>query len=286
MGCRINPTMNTDEQSAESFQPQTVSSAAAVMAIERAQTDIAISTAKQYPRKIGDVKNRMMTFATLDEDTAAACFYALPRGGKVIEGPSIRLAEIALSCYQNIKAASRVISVDLGSSPHVVVQAVCHDLENNVAISVEKRRRIVGKKSKGGKPDEDDVNLAANACSSIAIRDAIFKVVPLALVKPVKDAAKAVAVGNVKSLAAQRGKVLDRLKQMGATEERIFAVIGVTKADEIDVDKLALLIGIGTSLKDGEVTLEEAFPPVQRIVAPIFKAPVEQSEQSETKETK
>jgi hypothetical protein len=240
-----------------------IASTAAVTAIERAQTDIAISTAKRYPRNPANVKAKMLSIATLDEETAAACFYVLPRGGKSIEGPSIRLAEIALSSYQNLKAASRVISVDTTSAnPHVVVQAVCHDLENNVAISVEKRRRITGKKSKGGKPDEDDVNLAANACSSIALRDAIFKVVPLALVKPVFHAAKAVAVGNVKSLAVQRTKVVDRLKQMGATEDRILAAIGVAKLEEVDVDKLATLIGLGTALKEGETTLEEAFPPI------------------------
>ena len=88
-------------------------------------------------------------------------------------------------------------------------------LQNNVCISVEKRRRITTKKNRDGtrRPvDEDDVQLAANAASAIAFRDAVFKVIPGALIRPVFDAAKKVAVGEVKSLAERRGKVVDRLR--------------------------------------------------------------------------
>lgn len=242
----------------------------ALAAIERAQIDTQIATARRYPRNIAQVKSTMMSIATLDEETAAACFFTLPRGGKTIQGPSVRLAEIALSSYGNVKAGTRILSVDTGANPHAVVQAVVHDLERNVAYSVEKRRRIVGKKSKGGRPDEDDINLAVNAGSAIAFRDAVFKVVPGALTKAVYEAAKKVAVGDIKSLARKREQVVSRLKQMGATEERIFAVLGVKKLEEITLEHVETLIGIGTALKDGAVSLEEAFPPIATISTPVF----------------
>lgn len=248
----------------------------AVAAIERVQIDTQIATAKRYPRTISAVKTKMLSFATLDEETAAACFFTLPRGGKAIQGPSVRLAEIAIASYGNLKAGARVISVSTaGDNPHVVVQAVCHDLENNTCISVEKRRRVTGKKSKGGKPDEDDVTLAANAASSIALRDAVFRVIPQALIRPVYEAAKKVAVGEVKSLAEKRAKVVDRLKQMGAPEARILAVIGAAKVDDITVEQLEVLVGLGTALKDGETTLEDAFPPIAPKTEgkPMFKEP-------------
>lgn len=233
----------------------------ALEAIERAQVDLQISTAKRFPRTLSKVKSDMLSFATLDEETASSCFYTLPRGGKTIQGPSVRLAEIAIACYGNLKAGSRIIeTVSNGENPHVVIQAVCHDLERNVSISIEKRRRIVGKKSKGGAIDEDDINLAANAGSAIAFRDAVFKIVPLALIKPIYEAAKKVAVGDIKSLDKKRGQVLDRLKQMGAKEERILAVVGCRKVEDIGAEQLEVLIGLGTALKDGDTTLEEAFP--------------------------
>ncbi len=88
----------------------------ALGAIERAQVDVQISTARKYPRTLSAVKQRMLSFATLDEETAASCFYTLParRGGddKPIQGPSVRMAEIALASYQHVKAGSRIIADD------------------------------------------------------------------------------------------------------------------------------------------------------------------------------
>ena len=227
-----------------------------------------VATAKQYPRVLSRVKQDMLSFATLDEETASACFYTLPRGGKTIQGPSVRLAEIAISSFGNISAGTRVLSVEAsGENPHVTIQSVCHDMQNNVTVSIEKRRAINAKKNKDGtkKPiSDDDIQLAVNACSAVAFRDAAFKVIPQALIKPVFDAAKRVAVGDVKSLSVNRQKIVDRLKQMGALEERIFAVVEARKIDDITVEKLEILIGLGTSIRDGQTTIEKAFPPIEQ----------------------
>lgn len=255
--------------------PLEVVSNDSLAAIERVQVDVQIATAKKYPRNIQAVKQAMLGIATLDEETAASCFYSLPRGGKNIQGPSVRLAEIALSSYGNVKAATRILNVETGTNPHCVVQAVVHDMERNVCYAVEKRRRITGKKSKGGKPDEDDINLAVNAGSSIAFRDAVFKVVPGALVKSVYEAAKKVAVGDVKSIVAQRQKVFDRFKQIGVSEDRILSSIDRKRIEEVTLEDLEHLIGIGTSLRDGQTTVEEAFPiKGTAITKPIFEAPI------------
>lgn len=234
----------------------------ALSAIEKANIDCQIETAKKWPRKLSAVKQDMLSLATLDEETAASCFYTLPRGGKTIQGPSVRMAEIAASCWGNLRVGSRTVSTTpTGDNPHVVVQSYAHDLQTNTAIAIEKRRRITKKKSKDA-VDEDDINLAVNSCASIALRDAVFKIVPRAIINPIYEQAKKVAVGDVKSLAANRQRVVDRLKQMGATEERIFAVVGAKKIDDIQQDQLEVLIGLGTALKDGATTLEEAFPVV------------------------
>ena len=119
----------------------------AIGSIERAQIDVQIATARRYPRTLSKVKERMLSFATLDEETASSCFYTLParRGGddKPIQGPSVRMAEIALASYQHVKAGSRIIADD---GKFIVAQAVVHDLENNVSVSIEVRRRVTSKK--------------------------------------------------------------------------------------------------------------------------------------------
>jgi hypothetical protein len=239
----------------------------ALESIERASIDMQISTAKKYPMHaptmLSKVKEDMLSLATLDEDTAAACFYVLPRGGKSIPGPSVRLAEIALNCYGNIRVGARILEViSHGDNPHVIVQSVCHDLENNALITIEKRRRIT-KKRNNPNVDEDDINLAVNACTSIAYRDTIFKIIPRAIIDSVWRAARSLAVGNIKSLTEKRVQVIDRLKQMGAPEDRILAVVNCRKIEDIGIDQLSQLIGLGTALKDGETTLEDAFPPIQ-----------------------
>jgi hypothetical protein len=235
----------------------------ALGAIERAQVDVQISTARKYPRTLSAVKQRMLSFATLDEETAASCFYTLParRGGddKPIQGPSVRMAEIALASYQHVKAGSRIIADD---GKFIVAQAVVHDLENNVAVSIEVRRRVTNKR--GERFSDDMIAVTGNAACSIALRNAVFRVVPRALINPVFDAAKRVAVGDVKSLTTKRSQVLGRLKQMGAKDSAILAAVGAEKVEDIDLEKLEILIGLGTSIKDGEVSLEEAFPGTQK----------------------
>lgn len=260
--------MSNEDQVVEHVEVSAVGQNA-LMQIERAQIDSMIATAQMYPKHapkmLSQVKTNMLTFATLDEETAAGCFYTLPRGGKTIQGPSVRTAEIAVSCYGNVLVGVRVVEVvTTGANPYVVVQATARDLEQNVSVSMEKRRRIMAKwdKQTGKKKpiDEDDINLAVNACGAIGYRDAAFKVIPQALIKPVWEAARKVAVGDVKSLAVTRQKCIDRLTQMGAPIDRILAVVKCAKVDDIGQPELEILFGLGTALKDGDTTIEEAFP--------------------------
>lgn len=244
----------------------------ALASIERAQVDVQISTARKYPRTLSKVKERMLSFATLDEETASSCFYTLParRGGddKPIQGPSVRMAEIALASYQHVKAGSRIINDD---GKFITAQAVVHDLENNVAVSIEVRRRVTSKS--GARYSDDMIAVTGNAACSIALRNAVFRVVPRALITPVYEAAKRVAVGDVKSLTSKRAQIIARLKQMGAKDANILAAVGADKIEDIDLAKLEVLIGLGTAIKDGETTLENAFPGAnpKEEGKPIFK---------------
>lgn len=236
----------------------------ALEAISRAEIDIAIATARKYdmhsPAKLPKVKQDMIAYATLDQETAESCFYSLPRGGKVIQGPSIRLAEIAVVCYGNLRAATRVINTVLSpDDPHVVVQSVVMDMERNITIGIEKRRRITKKKNKD-RFDEDDINLATNACSAIAFRDAVFKVIPGALIKPVYEQAKQVAIGDAKTIGQRRARCIEVFGKMGITQDRVLAKIEKKTLEEMTIDDLEMLLGLRNAIKEGEVSLDEAFP--------------------------
>ena len=46
-----------------------------LQAINRAEADIQIATAKQYPRDLTVVLNKIATYETMDKETAEDCFY-------------------------------------------------------------------------------------------------------------------------------------------------------------------------------------------------------------------
>jgi hypothetical protein len=222
--------------------------------LERASIDMQISTAKRYPRDFGKVKKSMLSLATLDSDTAATCFYKLSRSGQAIEGPSVRMAEIAVSCFGNIRAASRIID---NNGKVITAQGVCHDLENNTLISVEVKRRIT---DKNGKTYSEDMQvMTGNAACSIAFRNAVYKVVPLALIKPVYEEAKRCAVGDIKTLAERRTNALKFFANLGVNKEQVLAYLAKHSVESIDLSDVETLIGLSTAIKDGNTTVEEAF---------------------------
>ncbi len=237
-----------DETSTEVAHPQVVE------LVQRAEIDMQIATAKKYPRDLARVKKKMLDFATLDEDTAESCFYSVPREGKTIQGPSVRLAEIAVACYGNLRAAARIVDND---GKTITSQGVCHDLESNTLISMEVKRRIT---TKAGKTYSEDMQVTAgNAANAISFRNAVFKVIPGALWKSVYDEARKVAVGDATTLTAKRDKFIKRLNSMGVQTAMILAKLEKTSIETIGLADLEILIGLGTAIKDGDISIEEAF---------------------------
>lgn len=227
----------------------------ALESLERAQVDCQIATAHRYPRSLSVVKKKMLELATLDEETASSCFYRLNRQGKSIEGPSIRLAEIAASSFGNIRAGARIIGND---GKQITAQGFCHDLEGNVLFNIEVKRRIT---DRNGNTYSDDMQVVTgNAACAIAARNAIFKVVPFAFVKPIFLAAKKTAVGDATTLADRRTKMLEKFAQMGINDKRVFASVEKAGIEEIGLHELEILIGVHNAIRDGDQSIDEAFP--------------------------
>jgi hypothetical protein len=228
----------------------------------RGEIDIQIRTARAYPRSVSRFVSEVLSLATLNQETAAACFYALPRDGKSVSGPSARLAEIVASCWGHMRVEARVT----GEDDHFVMsRAMAWDLQNNVAIAFEARRRITNKK--GQRFNDDMIAVTANAASSIAIRNAIFKVVPSAFWRPIFEACRRAAVGDQKTLADRRAASLEYFQKMGIEQARVFALLGVTGIEDVSLEHVGTLLGLANAIKEGETSIDEAFPPVQKTVA-------------------
>jgi hypothetical protein len=260
--CALQGEIVDDEDEGREVVSSNLDGGGALQALNRSEIDMQVATAKKYPRDVVSALKKMESIACMDEETAASCFYTLPRGNKTIQGESVRLAEIAIACYQNVRVATRVTAIDADSdNPSVTTQAAFHDVENNVMVTIEKRRRITKKKNKP-KPDEDDIQLAVDACSSIAMRNATFRVIPKSFIRRVYLKAKAVAVGDASTLVNKRADVVARLQKMGPTLDRILAAVDAKRIEDVDLERLEMLIGLGTAIKDGSITADNAFPEI------------------------
>jgi hypothetical protein len=227
------------------------------VSLARAEIDQQILTARAMPRSISRSVGNIMTLATLDEASAEECIYALPRAGKAIKGPSIRLAEIIASQYGNCRVGARVVHVDRYEK-FVEAEGVFHDLETNTATTSRVRRRISNKR--GDLLQEDMIIVTGNAACAIAKRNAILGGVPKAVWRKAYDAVESVIAGDIKTLAERRPMALKAFAAFGVKPEQIFEALGVAGLDDITLDHMGTLTGMRSSLKSGESTVEEMFP--------------------------
>ncbi|RWX72528.1 hypothetical protein [Mesorhizobium sp. M2A.F.Ca.ET.039.01.1.1] len=252
--------------------PQMIDTAG-LSTIVRAELDAQIVTAKQFPRSIQRVIGNITTLATLDEDTAEECLYALVRKkkqrsrnaqanqqpeeeNKPIEGPSIRLAEIAAQCYGNCRIEARVIAVNRVEK-YVEAEGIFLDLETNMASKATVRRRI---STSGGYLFSDDmINVTSNAACAIAKRNAVLAGIPRGVYRPAYMAARKIVAGTAETLSANRDKAIKAFANFGVTPEQIFEALGVDGEREIKTDHIATLRAMFMTLKNGEETVESMF---------------------------
>jgi hypothetical protein len=241
----------------------------AIATITKTEVEAQLDSAHKFPRSINRFRQEALSMATVSEEVAQSCIYSLPRGGKPITGPSVRLAEICASAWGNIHVGARPIEV---GDTEVTSQGVAWDLQKNYRVTVESKRRITGRDGK--RFNDDMIIMTQNAANSIALRNAIFRVIPRAYVDQIYEKVRQVAIGNANTLAGKRAAVLDKLAKMGADQARVLNALGKVGVDDIGLEELETLIGYGTAIKEGTKTVDELFPPV--VAAVPGSGPTEQ----------
>lgn len=231
-----------------------IMSSKALEAETRAEVDYQVSTAKQYPRNLATVLKNIEYLATQDQETAESCFYAIKRDGKTITGATVRLAEIISSCWGNMRSQAKIIAND---GRTITAQGMCWDLETNVAYSVEVRRKITTKT--GSTYTEDMQIVSANAACSIALRNAVFKIIPMALTRKIQERIKDVMLGDGQSFEDIKQKALKHFIDQGITKGQILKLLERERVEDIMRDDVFILRGIATAIEDGDTTLNLAF---------------------------
>jgi hypothetical protein len=234
----------------------------AVGAIVKSEVEAQLDAAHKYRRSIKLFLDEAITLATFSEDIAKSCIYSLPRGKddsgnkKIITGPSVRLAEMVMSAYGNMHVGARVVAIE---EKEIVAQGIAWDLEKNLRVTIEKRRRITDKNGRRFK--DDMITVTGNAAASIGLRDAVFRVVPRAYVNAIYDRAREVAVGTAKTLTDKRARMFDGFMKLGVPKERVLMRIEKTGIEDVSLTDMELLIGLANAIKDGNLQIDDAFPP-------------------------
>lgn len=230
----------------------------------RAEIDQQIATAHAFPRSVKTFISEAASLVTITQEVAESCTYALPRKQKDKEtgryvtknivGPSARFAEIIGSCWGNARARTGL--QDEGQD-FVVARGVMMDLQKNWGIEVDVPRRIVD--SQGRRFNVDMIGVTVAAASSIALRNAILKVVPRALWEPIWNKARATALGEGISLTEQRMKALEWFQKKGVSKETIFDHFAINGIEDMTLEHIESLLGYKTALKEGDTTVERIF---------------------------
>lgn len=243
------------ENESEVIEPE-VMNGNALMSIEKAQIDMQVATAHQYPRSIARFTRDAIDMAIRDEEIAESCLYSRPvGGGKNAEGMSIRLAEIVGATYENLIVGARIIEQ---TDRYVVAQGVAWDMQRNYRTTSEVKESTVGK---DGKPySERQSMLIAQVAQSKARRNAIFQVVPRSLCKPAETAVRGLLFGDGQSLDKRRSLAVAWIGKLGINPDRVFKALGIDGVEDIGAKQLEVLTGLRNAIKEGDTTIDEAFP--------------------------
>ena len=272
--------MRNEEPDAEALIPEVVAETpSALEAQARAEIDRQIATAKAYPRSLKKFMQRAKDMVLNDVQTAEESIYMLERSGKCIEGPSVRLAEIILHAWGNVRCEARIIADD---GKYLVAQGVAIDLENNVAVSVEVRRRITDRR--GNRYSDDMIGVTANAACAIAYRNAGLKLVPRVYTNQIYQAAKELITGGSEPLDVRREKMLKHFQRFGINQDQILAKLNVESVDQIGMDEIVKLLGISNAIRDGDSSIDEEFPTKQQAKDHVGGSSLEQNGPSNSAE--
>lgn len=231
---------------------QRVENVTALGVMSRVELDSIVAVAKQFPRSIQRFSQAASEMTLSSVEFAAQSFYALPRAGKWIVGPSIRFAETLQHAWGNCRAAARVTEEQ---DKHVVAQGVFIDCEANTMVSIEQKRRITDKD--GNRYNADMITTTGNAACSIALRNAILRGIPKALWSPVYDKIEGV-ITEPGLLAATREKALAYYHDKGLSAAKVCALVHVDGTDKIGPKEIFLLRGLRNSIDEGEISPEQA----------------------------
>lgn len=216
--------------------------------------------ARQFPRIEAAARSRIKE-ACETMALAERAFYAVPKGGTTISGPSIHLAKEVARCWGNITHGLVEMRRDdeFGQSE---MQAWAWELETNHRVSSTfiVPHQIMASKKRKDLVDLQDIytNNANNGARRL--REMIFTVIPVSVVEYAKQTCAATLKhGGGVPMAQRIEDIVKRFAQLGVIPDQLERNRNRSMADWTEHD-IAQLNVLGGSLYRNEITREDAFP--------------------------
>lgn len=230
-------------------------------AIAEAQGKLII--AKKFPRDENTAMERILKACTR-KSFAEVAMYSYPKGGEVVKGPSIRLAELIAAAMGNIEFGLRELSQRNGESE---MEAYCWDLETNTISSQKfavKHERHTKQGVRKLTDMRDIYEMTANQ-GARRMRARILAIVPQDIVDTAV-AACANTIAGGEAYAEKVGqdsvnKMLRAFKTLQITQSDIEARLG-KPCNEMTNEQYGEMLTIFNSIKDNASKASDWFTTV------------------------
>jgi hypothetical protein len=247
-------------------------------AIAEAQGKLIV--AKRFPRDQAAAYERIMK-SCARKGLAEAAMYSFPRGGQVITGPSIRLAEELARAWGNIDYGIRELSQKEGGSE---MEAYCWDLETNTFSSQKftVKHELHTKNGVKRLTDPRDIYEITANNGGRRLRARILAILPPDIVDAAVEQCYATLAGaNTEPIEDRVKKMLKAFSPFGVMKEHIEQRLG-KKLDSVLSEDIVQLTTIYQSLRDNMSKPSDWFgsPDAAEAPAPIAELNTQVSEQT------
>lgn len=254
-------------------------SIAAVSAAAKAQVEARLIVARNYPRDLDEVRQKIL------KDCRRPMFadgaeYKRPIGGETKRGPSIRFMESAAMAFGNIDIQTPVLYDD-DKKRQVRVSAT--DLESNTGYSqdftfdktverkflkkdqkpIKTRRNSQGESLYIVEATDDEVFIKQNALASKIVRNLIKRLIPSDLIDEGIATARATVRDQDKSDPdASRKRIADSFDRIGVPIKELKELLNhdLSSASPAEMENLR---SVYAQVKDGEISWDEVLTKVR-----------------------
>jgi hypothetical protein len=207
-----------------------------------------IDMARNNKRNILDIMEKCLKSIPF---IAENCFYAIFDGKNTILRPSVDLARLIYHNYSNLRIEMNVKDIQY---KYIICEAVCFDLETNLAVKIPVYKSLLSPNT-GKRYSEEQIPLLIAQANGIALRNAVFSVIPQSMIDTLLNR----AISEAKKTQKADELIQWLMKEYNLTKDHILSTLNTISPALNEGDHLIRLISICNSLKQGDISVNEIF---------------------------